>query len=105
MKLFKSILLSAVLASAAIVSAKTEVMVFFDAEDFTSDRANDTIRDLANLCTEEGVRAQFAIVGYLAHEIMRHGRKDVVSALKPHVIGTQSLENLGTRTPSKTRLD
>ena len=53
-KLFKSILLSAVLASAATVSAKTEVMVFFDAEDFTSDRANDTIRDLANLCTEEG---------------------------------------------------
>ena len=91
MKLFKSMLLSAVLVSAATVSAKTEVMVFFDAEDFTSDRANDTIRDLASLCTEEGVRAQFAIVGYLAHEIMRYGRKDVVSALKPHVVGTQSL--------------
>ena len=90
-KLFKSILLSAVLASATTVSAKTEVMVFFDAEDFTSDRANDTIRDLANICTEEGVRAHFAIVGYLAHEIMRYGRKDVISALKPHVIGTQSL--------------
>ena len=36
-------------------AAKTEVMVFFDAEDFTSDRANDTIRDLANLCTEEAL--------------------------------------------------
>ena len=90
-KLSRSILLSAMLASSATVYARTEVMVFFDAEDFTSDRANDTIRDLANLCTEEGVRAQFAIVGYLAHEIMRHGRKDVIAALKPHVIGTQSL--------------
>ena len=78
-------------ATSAATSGKTEVLVFFDAEDFTSNRANDTIRDLANLCTEESVRAQFAIVGYLAHEIMRYGRKDVVSALRPHVIGTQSL--------------
>ena len=50
-----------VLAASKSASANTEVMVFFDAEDFTSDRANDTIRDLANLCTEEGVRAQFAL--------------------------------------------
>ena len=82
---------SVALAISAAAFAKTEVLVFFDAEDFTSDRANDSIRDLADLCREEGVRAQFAIVGYLAHEIMRHGRKDVMEALKPHVIGTQSL--------------
>ena len=50
------VIVAALLVFAATVSAKTEVMVFFDAEDFTSDRANDTIRDLANLCTEEGVR-------------------------------------------------
>ena len=82
---------SVALAISAAAFAKTEVLVFFDAEDFTSDRANDSIRDLADLCREEGVRAQFAIVGYLAHEIMRHGRKDVMAALRPHVIGTQSL--------------
>ena len=33
---------------------RTKVLVFFDTEDFTSDRANDPVRDLANLCTEEG---------------------------------------------------
>ena len=91
LRLPRLLLLSAALAASAEVSAKTEVMVFFDTEDFTSDRANDTIRDLANLCMEEGVRAQFAIVGYLAREIVRYGRKDVVAALRPHVIGTQSL--------------
>ena len=91
LRLPRLFLLSAALAASAEVSAKTEVMVFFDTEDFTSDRANDTIRDLANLCMEEGVRAQFAIVGYLAREIVRYGRKDVVAALRPHVIGTQSL--------------
>jgi len=72
-------------------ATRTKVLVFFDTEDFTSDRANDPVRDLANICTEEGVRAQFAVVGYLAREIMRLGRADVVSALRPHVIGTQSL--------------
>ena len=90
-KKLKPILLSAALLASEAVFAKTEVMVFFDAEDFTSDRANDTIRDLANLCSEEGVRAQFALVGYLAREIMRYGRQDVIKSLKPHVVGTQSL--------------
>lgn len=86
-----SMLLSVALAASATAYARTEVMVFFDTEDFTSDRANDTIRDLANLFTEEGVRAQFAVVGYLAREIMRYERSDVIASLKPHVIGTQSL--------------
>ena len=50
--MLRLLLLSAALATPAAVSAKTEVLVFFDTEDFTSDRANDTIRDLANLCAE-----------------------------------------------------
>jgi len=70
--------------------AATETMFFFDSEDFTSDYANDAIRDLANLCTEEGVRAHFALVGVLGERFVRFGRKDVVDALKPHVVGTQS---------------
>ena len=70
---------------------KTDVLFFFDAEDFTSDRANDSVRDLANLCTEEGVCGHFALVGYLADRFVHYRRSDVLAALKPHVIGTQSL--------------
>lgn len=91
MKSIKPVVMAAALSAVATVAAKTEVLVSFDTEDFTSNRANDAIRDLANLCHEEGIRAQFAVVGYLAHEIMRHGRKDVVAALKPHIIGTHTL--------------
>ena len=87
----KLVVLAVALSAMSVVASKTEVMVFFDTEDFTSNRANDAVRDLANLCSEEGVRAHFAVVGYLAHEIMKHDRADVVSALKPHVIGTHTL--------------
>ena len=69
----------------------TEVMFFFDAEDYTSDRPNDALRDLAKLFTEEGARVHVALVGYLAHELERYGRKDVIAALRPHVMGTQSM--------------
>ena len=72
-------------------SAKTKVMFFFDTEDYTCDRSNDAIRDIANLLSSEGVRGNFNIVGFLATRIVEHGRFDVVEALKPHVIGTQTL--------------
>jgi len=85
-------LLALVFASlCACAAPTTEVMFFFDAEDYTSDSPpNDALRDLANLFTEEGARVHVALVGYLAHEIGRYGRKDVVAALRPHLIGTQS---------------
>ena len=72
-------------------SAKTKVMFFFDTEDYTCDRSNDAIRDIANLLSSEGVRGNFNIVGFLATRIVELGRFDVVEALKPHVIGTQTL--------------
>ena len=71
--------------------ATTEVMVFFDAEDYTSDRPNDALRDLCNLFHDEGFVVHIALAGYLAHEIERYGRKDVVEAMRPHLIGTQSM--------------
>ena len=70
---------------------KTKVMLFFDTEDYTCDRSNDAIRDIANLLTEEGVRGNFNIVGFLALRLAELGRQDVIAALKPHVIGTQTL--------------
>jgi len=47
--------------------ATTEVMVFFDAEDYTSDRPNDALRDLCNLFHDEGFVVHIALAGYLAH--------------------------------------
>ena len=87
--------LSAVAFAAAALAvsaeAETKVMLFFDTEDYTCDRSNDAIRDIANLLTEEGVRGNFNIVGFLALRLVELNRQDVIAALKPHVIGTQTL--------------
>ena len=83
------VLLSASLALDA--SAKTKVMFFFDTEDYTCDRSNDAIRDIANLLASEGVRGNFNVAGFLAARIVELGRFDVIEALKSHVLGTQTL--------------
>ena len=75
--------------NALAIATTTEVMMFFDAEDYTSDRPNDALRDLCNLFHDEGFVVHIALAGYLAHEIERYGRKDVVEAMRPHLIGTQ----------------
>ena len=69
----------------------TKVEIWLDTEDYTSERSADAIRDLAKLLTEEGVRGHFNVVGYLALTLQRDGRRDVIDALKPHCIGTQTL--------------
>ena len=40
----------------------TELMFFFDTEDFTSNRSADAIVDLAGIMTDEGVTGHFAAV-------------------------------------------
>ena len=88
------IVLSLLLATAALgASARepTEVMFFFDTEDYTSDRANDSVVQIAQTFTDACVTGHFAIVGYLAQKWMDYGRTDVVEALKPHLIGTQTM--------------
>ena len=82
-----------VLCAAAVQAAPTKVMFFFDTEDFTCDESNDTIRDTAKILTEEGVKGEYNIVGYLARELVRLNRRDVIDALKPHAIGTQTLKH------------
>jgi len=74
-----------------VKSAPTKVMFFFDTEDFTCDESSDAIRETAKILTEEGVRGEYNVVGYLARELMRLKRRDVIDALKPHAIGTQTL--------------
>ena len=92
MRFEKGLLFTLLTASLALgASAKTKVMFFFDTEDYTCDRSNDAIRDLANLLTSEGVRGNFNVAGYLATRLVEFKRQDVVDALKPHVIGTQTL--------------
>ena len=71
--------------------AKTKIMFLFDTEDYTCDRSNDAIRDIADMLKSEGVRGNFNIVGFLATRILELGRQDVVEALKYHVIGSQTL--------------
>lgn len=68
----------------------TELMFFFDTEDFTSNRSADAIADLAGILTGEGITGHFAIVGLLAKQLEQWGRADVISALKPHLIGTHT---------------
>lgn len=93
-------LVGAVLAIGSLVAADvkssavrkpTEVLFFFDTEDYTASGANDPVRDLANLFTEEGIRGHFAIVGYLCRQLVEWKRWDVIEALKPHLVGTQTL--------------
>lgn len=69
---------------------KTEVLFFFDTEDFTSCHAADAIYNLARIMTEEGVRGHFALVGLLARQLKAWGRNDVIRALEPHIIGSHT---------------
>ena len=84
-------LVGAMVACAACAKPPTKVQFWFDTEDYTYDPSNDAIRDLANLLTEEGVRGHFNIVGYLAKFILEKRRFDVIDALKPHLVGSQTM--------------
>ena len=70
---------------------RTKVLFFFDTEDFTCDLSNDAIRDIANILREEGVRGQFAMIGYLGKYLEDMKRQDVIDALRHHLIGSQTL--------------
>jgi len=73
------------IAVLAAVLCVTEVLFTFDTEDFTSPADADGIKELAELCTEEGVTAHFVTVGYLARALVQWGRYDVIEAMKPHL--------------------
>ena len=73
------------------VSAKTDVMMFFDTEDYTNPRSDDAVLEIANLLKEEGVVGNFDIVGFYAQKLIENRRFDVLDALKGHTVGSQSL--------------
>ena len=89
----KNIIAMAAAAALAAGAAfgKTKVALYFDTEDYTCDRSNDAIRDIANVLKSEGVKGNFNVVGFLALRLAELGRQDVIEALRHHVIGTQTL--------------
>ena len=89
MKTHKAIL--AALLAASATAAPTQALFFFDTEEYTDPKSSDAIVSIANMLSEEGVRGHFAFVGYLAKRLVDWRRTDVMDALKPHLIGTQTL--------------
>lgn len=71
----------------------TDVFFCFDTEDYSSDYSSNAIVGIAQLLSQEGVRASFNTVGYLARELVRNGRQDVLDALKKHEIDFHSLRH------------
>ena len=78
-------------ATASAAQPPTEVLFFLDAEDYTDPDTADSIKRFADLFAEEGVKAHFAIVGFLADQLVRWGRQDVLASLRPHLVGTQTM--------------
>lgn len=69
---------------------KTEVMFFFDTEDYTSESCADATLAIANILEEEGVKGHFAVVGLFAQQLSAWDRDDVKNALRRHIIGTHT---------------
>jgi hypothetical protein len=63
------------------------VSFWFDTEDFILPAADDAAKRLAEIFTEQGVRATFKIVGEKARVLRDRGRDDVILALSRHDIG------------------
>ena len=87
----RSVLVFFAVASIACRGGQTELLFFFDAEDYTSPRNAQGIKDLADLCTSEGITAHFATVGELARALKLWKREDVIASLRPHLVCTHTL--------------
>lgn len=80
-----------IVIAAAAPAAPTEVLFFLDTEDYTDPATLPTIKRFADLFAEEGVKAHFPIVGFLAQELERQNRRDVLDSLKAHIVGTHTM--------------
>lgn len=66
------------------------VTFLLDVEDVVTPAADDIARDLAQVLTEESVRATFCVVGERVRQWIARGRNDVIEALAAHDIGTHT---------------
>ena len=74
-----------------LCTAKTDIMVFLDTEDYTDPVSDDAILEMANLLSEEGVVGNFDVVGFLVQRLIESRRFDVLDSLRNHTVGSQSL--------------
>jgi len=74
------------------------VVLWFDTEDYILPQSDDAALRVAQILTQEGVRATFKIVGEKARTLEKRGRQDVIAALSRHDIGFHS--NLHSQQPS-----
>lgn len=65
---------------------RTDLLVFFDTENFTSPMCAEGILLLAQAMSAEGVKANFAVVGKLAEALVAWGRQDIIEAISKHDI-------------------
>ena len=56
----------------------------FNPPEFGND---DSIKEIATILTEEGLRANFMVIGERALVLKERGRKDVIDSLAPHEVG------------------
>ena len=66
----ESLMARAVLLGALSCEAKTRILLAFEAEDYTCDRSNDAIRDVANILSLERMRGNCNVVGRLAARLV-----------------------------------
>ena len=72
------------------MDARLDVALLFDTEDIFSPAEvgnDDSIKDLATILTEEGLRATFLFTGDRALHLRDRERPDVIAALAPHAVG------------------
>jgi len=68
----------------------TDIIISFDTENFTSNKAADAILAEAEILHTEGIRGCFCMVGLLAKQLEAWGREDVLRALANHEVDYHS---------------
>jgi hypothetical protein len=74
----------------AAQTARVDVVLWFDTEDYLLPASDDAAKRLAELLSQRQIRATFKVVGEKARVLERRGRTDVIAALRKHDIGYHS---------------
>ncbi len=83
--------------------SKALLVVTFDVEDYITPEAehiDDIPKWLAEIMTEEGVTGTFFVIGEKARSLEKRGRRDVITAMAKHDIGSHT--NFGSIHPTVT---
>ena len=97
------LLLGTVLSCSSPPKDKMYLVINFDTEDYISPESegiDDISKWLAEIMTEEGVTGTFFVIGEKARSLERRGRRDVITAMARHDIGSHT--NFGSIHPTVT---